>query len=216
MDIGEMNDQNKLKTTLRPQELLLTFEDLLTLIQEAIKSPRLDFRDPMLSNDDYLAWTDWNIAQFDILFDMLSPFLRSSCNRSLFNYAGDSETRRKRVADTFDSVQILLVRNFVPLNLGVSHLTRDEALIHNTSFTKEFWDNRVTIIWDALLDDINRGLISARSNWKNLDEQDIEFPEMNFNNLPSLFFGIYQIKQSKTYSEKHLRRQRKFCYTSSS
>ncbi|CAF4657751.1 unnamed protein product [Rotaria sp. Silwood2] len=106
------------------------------------------------------------------MFDMLSPFLRSSCNReprnalaifwikaktnlsfsqigSLFNYTGDSEARRKRVADTFDSVRILLVRNLVPLNLGVYHLTRDQALIHNTAFSKEFWDNKVTIIWDG-------------------------------------------------------------------
>ncbi|CAF1117325.1 unnamed protein product [Rotaria magnacalcarata] len=172
MYIVEMNDRKKLKTTLPPQELLLILEDLLTLIQEAIKSPRLDSRDPALSNDDYLIWTGWNIAQFDIMLDMLSPFLRSSCSReprnaiaifwikaktdlsfnqigSLFNYTGDSETRRKRVADTFDSVRILLVRNFVPLNLGVYHLTRDQALIHNTAFSKEFWDNKVTIIWDG-------------------------------------------------------------------
>ncbi|CAF3392279.1 unnamed protein product, partial [Rotaria sp. Silwood2] len=157
MDTVEMNDRKNLKTTLPPQELLLILEDLLTLIQEAIKSPRLDFRDPALSNDDYLTWTGWNIAQFDMMFDMLSPFLRSSCNReprnalaifwikaktnlsfsqigSLFNYTGDSEARRKRVADTFDSVRILLVRNLVPLNLGVYHLTRDQALIHNTAF----------------------------------------------------------------------------------
>ncbi|CAF3761509.1 unnamed protein product [Rotaria sp. Silwood1] len=81
MDIVEMNDRKKLKTTLQLQELLVILEDLLTLIQEAIKSLRLDFRDPMLSNDDHLAWTGWNIAQFDMMFDMLSPFLRPSCNR---------------------------------------------------------------------------------------------------------------------------------------
>ncbi|CAF1117341.1 unnamed protein product [Rotaria magnacalcarata] len=57
---------------------------------------------------------------------------------------------------------------------------------------------------NILLDDINRGLISSRSRWENLDEQDIEFPEMDLNNLRSLFFGTYQIKQSKTYTEEHL------------
>ena len=172
MDAVEMNNRQKLKTILHPQELMLILEDLLKLIEEATKSPRLDFRDPMLSNDDYLAWTGWNIVQFDMMFNVLSPFLRSSFNReprnalaifwikmktnlsfnqigTLFNYVGDSETRRKRVADTFDSVQRLLVHNFVPLNLGVSHLTRDQALTHNTAFSKEFWGDKVTIIWDG-------------------------------------------------------------------
>ena len=172
MNCVEMYDRQKLKATLQPQELLLVIEDLLTLIQEAIKAPRLDFRDPMLSDDDYLTWTGWNMAQFDIMLDMLSSSLRSSCNReprnalaifwikaktnlsfsqigSLFNYTGDSENRRKRVADTFDSVRSLLVRDFVPLYLGIGHLSRNQALLHNTAFSKEFWDNKVTIIWDG-------------------------------------------------------------------
>ncbi|CAF3337261.1 unnamed protein product, partial [Rotaria sp. Silwood2] len=105
------------------------------------------------------------------MFEVLAPFLRSSCNRDtrnalavfwikaktnlsfnqigiLFNYRGDSDTRRKRVGGTFDSVRMILVRDFVPLNLGVGHLTREQALTHNTAFGKEFWDNNVTIIWD--------------------------------------------------------------------
>ena len=127
MNFVEMYDRQKLKATLQSQELLLIIEDLLTLIQEAIKAPPLDFRDPMLSDDDYLTWAGWNMAQFDIMLDMISSSLRSSCNReprnalavfwikaktnlslsqirSLFNYAGDCENRRKRVADTCDSV----------------------------------------------------------------------------------------------------------------
>ena len=55
MNCVEVYDRQKLKATLQPQELLLVIEDLLTLIQEAIKAPRLDFRDPMLSDDDYLT-----------------------------------------------------------------------------------------------------------------------------------------------------------------
>lgn len=172
MNPVEMYDRQKLKAMLQPQELLLIIEDLLALIQKAMKAPRLDFRDPMLSDDDYLTWTGWNIAQFNVMLDMLSQSLRSSCNReprnalamfwvkaktnfsfsqigSLFNYTGDSDNRRKRVADTFDSVRSLLIRNFVPLYLGTSHLSRNQALHHNTAFSKEFWDNKVTIIWDG-------------------------------------------------------------------
>ena len=53
-------------------------------------------------------------------------------------------------------------------------------------------------------DDIGHGLISTRSHWKNLDDEDVEFPELDLDILRSLFFGIYQIKQSKTYTEEHL------------
>ena len=168
----EMDDRQKLKTTLQPQELISVLDDLLRLLEEAIKSPRFDFHDSVLTDDDYPLWTSWNIAEFDTMFKTVSPFLRSSRNRearnalaifwakaktnlsfsqtrTLFNYPGDSEARRKRVADTFDPIRILLVHNLVPLNLGVCHLTRNQALMHNTVFSKEFWDNKVTIIWNC-------------------------------------------------------------------
>jgi len=57
---------------------------------------------------------------------------------------------------------------------------------------------------NTLQNDIGRGLISTRSHWKNLDDEDIEFPEIDLDILRSLFFGTYQIKQSKTYTEEHL------------
>jgi hypothetical protein len=171
-DVVEMDGREQVKTSLQSNELICVLDDLLRLLQEAMESLRLDFQDPLLSDDDYLAWTGWTKSQFDEIFEVLAPFLRSSCNRdnrnalaifwvkaktnlsfnqigTLFSYKGDSETRRKRVADTFDTVRIILVRDFVPLNLGVGHLTREQALMHNTSFSKEFWDNNVTIIWDG-------------------------------------------------------------------
>ncbi|CAF1504733.1 unnamed protein product, partial [Rotaria sordida] len=400
-DFIEMHDRQKLKTILQPQEVISILDDLLKLIEEAIKSPRLDFHDPMLSNDDYLAWTGWHIAEFDTMFDMLSPFLRSSCNREARNALAIFWIKAKTNL-SFNQIESLFnypVHNFVPLNLGVGHLTRDQALMHNIAFSKEFWDNKVTIIWDGtyiymekgsdhylnrstysgqkcrhlvkfmslvlpdgyvvdsigpfqgtandatiaqqiietrneliewcdygdtmicdrgfrdviqtlcdlgyevkspmylnksqnqhsaseanesrlvtkvrwtvesyhartkkwrilsdrienpflpklgdmvriisaalnpfrgpilvdaqhddlcavakmmkeqlsknntLQDDIGCGLISSRSHWKNLDDEDIEFPEMDLDTLRSLFFGIHQIKQSKTYTEEHL------------
>ncbi|CAF5136420.1 unnamed protein product, partial [Rotaria sp. Silwood1] len=85
--------------------------------------------------------------------------LRSSCNRtirnkfamfwiklktnlsfcqigSLFNMPGNSESRRKRVADAFDSVRELLVSHFVPQHLGIGHISVDDAKTHNTAYTK--------------------------------------------------------------------------------
>ena len=67
----------------------------------------------------------------------------------MFNYSGDSKVRGKRVADTFDSVRILRVHKFVRLNLDVGHLTGDQTLMHNTNFSKEFWDNKATTICDG-------------------------------------------------------------------
>lgn len=146
--------------------------DLLGLVQAARTSPRLNFNDPSLSDEDYLAWTGWSKDQFDDMHNLVSPYLRSSSNRntrdalaifwiklktnlsfrqigSIFNVQGDSEQRRKRMGDTFDSVRLALVNHFVPLHLGVHHLSREEARKNNTSFSIEFFGDNVTLIWDG-------------------------------------------------------------------
>ena len=48
----------------------------------------------------------------------------------------DSETKRKRAADAFESVMEKMVEHLVPKYLGIEHLGREEAKIHNTSFVK--------------------------------------------------------------------------------
>ena len=68
---------------------------------------------------------------------------------SLFNVPGDSENQHKRAADAFDSIRLCLVEHFVPRHLGVGHLSRDEATKQNMSFSTEFFDHNVTIIWDG-------------------------------------------------------------------
>ncbi|CAF3310248.1 unnamed protein product [Rotaria sp. Silwood2] len=55
MDIVEIDARKRLNSQLQSQDLPLSVEDLLKLIEKAIKSSRLDFRDAVLSNDDYLA-----------------------------------------------------------------------------------------------------------------------------------------------------------------
>ena len=55
---------------------------------------------------------------------------------SLFNIGNDSESRRKRPADAFDSVRTLLVELFVPKDLDITHITKEEAKAYNTSYTK--------------------------------------------------------------------------------
>ena len=54
----------------------------------------------------------------------------------LFNMAHESESRRKRAVDAFDSVRKLLVEPFVPKHLGINHMTKDEVRSRNTEYTK--------------------------------------------------------------------------------
>ena len=52
--------------------------DLFALIQESQSAARLDFDDPLLTNEDYEAWTGWTKEQFDDMFEQISIHLRSS------------------------------------------------------------------------------------------------------------------------------------------
>ena len=156
---------------LEPSVLLNLFNDLLTLLQEASTVPRLDFTNVSMSNEDYLAWTGWNKEQFERMFVLVLPHIRTSRNRearnalamfwiklktnlsskqigSLFNISGDNENRRKVVSRSFDSVCQVLIDVLVPKYLGISHLSRSETIDHNTSFSNEFFGEKVTIIWD--------------------------------------------------------------------
>jgi hypothetical protein len=110
-------------------------------------------------NEDYEAWTGWSKEQFDEMYRELSPFLRSSVNRtcrnafaifwikiktnlsfrqigSLFNINGNSESRRLRAADAFDSVREVFIKYFVPKHLGIGHMTVDDMKMHNTAYSK--------------------------------------------------------------------------------
>lgn len=167
-----MEKRRVMSAVLSATEMIETVGDLLALVRIARDAPRLDFSDLSLGNEDYLTWTGWSKTQFDYMYGSVAAYLRSSSNRhsrnafaifwiklktnlsfrqigSIFNVSGDAEHRRKRMADAFDSVRVALINHFVPLHLGVGHLTREVAKEKNTSFSIEFFGNHVTIIWDA-------------------------------------------------------------------
>ncbi|CAF1384160.1 unnamed protein product [Didymodactylos carnosus] len=167
-----MENRQQLASCLSSSEMIDLVTHLLSLLHEAATSPRLDFLDPSLNAEDYLIWTGWTKDQFDNMYNIISPHLRSSSNRhirnalavfwiklktnlsfrqigSMFNIPGNGEDRRRRAADAFDSVRQCLVENFVPRHLGVQHLTREDAKKQNTSFSKEFFGGNVTVIWDG-------------------------------------------------------------------
>jgi hypothetical protein len=157
----QVNNQDcqQFPTFLSPQEARDLFNDLFSLFDELRSSSRLDFDDPSLTDEDYEAWTGWTKNQFNLMFENVSRFLRSSSNRttrnafaifwikiktnlsfrqigSLFNMSGDPDRRRMSAANAFDSVRELLIEHFVPNHLGIGHITVDDAAKHNTAYTK--------------------------------------------------------------------------------
>ena len=126
--ILNLNTYTKCSEKLLPHELKELCNDLLSLSDEWKSSSRLDFEDLSMTDDDYESWTGWTTQQFNNMYEHVSSFLRSSSNRtsrnafaifwiklktnlsfrqigSLFNTVYDSELRRKRAADAFDSVR---------------------------------------------------------------------------------------------------------------
>lgn len=46
--------------------------------------------------------------------------------------------------------------------------------------------------------------LNSRCKWEQIDETQIDFPRMTEDQLRELCFGVYQIKQARTYAEAHL------------
>ncbi|CAF0777785.1 unnamed protein product [Didymodactylos carnosus] len=154
----DIENRLSIPTSLSPTEVRELFNDLFSLIDALRSSSHLDFDNPSLTNEDYQAWTGWTKEQFNLMFQYISNHLCSSSNRttrnafaifwiklktnlsfrqigSLFNMPGDSETRRKRASDAFDSIRELLILHFVSEHLGIGHTTVDDAKTHNTAYT---------------------------------------------------------------------------------
>ncbi|CAF1234849.1 unnamed protein product, partial [Didymodactylos carnosus] len=68
---------------------------------------------------------------------------------SLFKMKTDEENIRKRVADTLHSVAETFNELLTPYHLGVNHLSRDSALQHHTAYTKAFFGDQLSMIWDG-------------------------------------------------------------------
>ncbi|CAF3458200.1 unnamed protein product [Rotaria sp. Silwood1] len=76
----ELNMENRQTSIakLQPSVLLQSINDPLGLLQEASSAARLDFMDPELTDEDYLEWTGWNKQQFEDMFTLVSPHIRTS------------------------------------------------------------------------------------------------------------------------------------------
>jgi hypothetical protein len=134
--------------------------------------PLLVENDSIASEEDYQAWTGWNLNQLKEMTSLIAPHMNKSKHRSpfeavcmywiklktnlsfrqigtLFKIHTIEESIRRRVEDSFHTVSVHLYNSLVPLNLGFSHLSRANALEHHTAYTKTFFGNNLSIIWDG-------------------------------------------------------------------
>ena len=81
-EVINMDNRQQLKVALPTEKLVDLVGNLLTLIEEAIRSPRLDSCDSSLSSEDFEAWTGWKKDQFECMLEEVTPYLRSSTNRN--------------------------------------------------------------------------------------------------------------------------------------
>ena len=55
----DMEHRQEFQANIKSQDLVILLDDLIQLMQRTIRAPHLDFEDPILSDDDYMAWTGW-------------------------------------------------------------------------------------------------------------------------------------------------------------
>ena len=126
--------------------------------------PRLDFT--RLTDKDCKAWTGWTLEELIDIHDVCAPRLSAlssvSIESALVLFWAKVKTNiswpqlstlcgvpKPTVSRLFHSVLEALSKTVVPKYLGAGHMTRTEAATHNTTFTKCFYGDKVTLILDG-------------------------------------------------------------------
>ena len=126
--------------------------------------PRLDFT--RLTDKDCKAWTGWTLEELIDIHDVCAPRLSAlssvSTESALVLFRAKVKTNiswpqlstlcgvpKPTVSRLFHSVLEALSKTVVPKYLGAGHMTRSEAATHNTTFTKCFYGDKVTLILDG-------------------------------------------------------------------
>lgn len=170
---GNYQLQDDSEAELNTDQASCVIKDLLESLRIFRKGDHLNFDDEnAMSDEDYRLWTGWTREQFKEMLPSL-PNVRNSSNRTVRTalaifwiklktdlsfsqigsllgiHRGDTEAGRLTTSKTFESVTKELVENFVPPNLGPNHLTPQQAKGHNTEYSKAFFGNHPTTIWDG-------------------------------------------------------------------
>jgi hypothetical protein len=159
-------------TRLSSHQVRRLISDLILQLSRAKHTPLLAEDDPTFSDDDYIAWTGWSIDQLKSMTVLITPRMRNSKYRSpmeavclfwvklktnlsfrqigtLFKIDTQEESIRRRVEDTFHAVLGYLNESLVPKYLGLTHISRTEALNHHTAYSRAFFGDQLSIIWDG-------------------------------------------------------------------
>ena len=126
-------------------------------------SPRLDFVN--LTDEDCRAWTGWTLDQLKQMYFACSSernsfsattenalilfWVKLKTNISFQQLSTLCRMSKSSVSREFHTVLQAMHNIVVPKNLGAKHITRSEALCHNTSFTSCFYGNKVTVLLDG-------------------------------------------------------------------
>ena len=165
----EVQSNSTEKATLSPTDASQCITFLTEILKERSKKSYIDFNDPQLTDADYKTWTGWTRTQFESMLTYLNGTSRMNRDKRnalamfwiklktnlsfqqialLFHL--DNDNGHKIVSFTVHSVADQLHCYFVPHYLGVDHLSREEAISHNTIFSSTFFgSDRLMTVWDG-------------------------------------------------------------------
>ena len=162
----DLSNRSLLKEHLsdRADQVINDLLDVAHYISECDTLPRLEFT--RLSDEDCKAWTGWTTGQLmDIhahCFSHLPTASTVSTENALILFWTKLKTNiswqqlstlcgvsASTVSRTFHNVLSALNETVVPQFLGTHHMSREEAVTHNTTFTKSFYGDKVTLILDG-------------------------------------------------------------------
>ena len=146
--------------------------DLFLELSSAKCTSFLSEDDCNFSDDNYLSCTGWTLDQLKSTALLIAPRMRTSKHCSpfevvcllwtklktnlsfrqigtLFKIDTQEASIRRRVEDTFHAVLFNLKEILVPKYLGLSHLSRLEAMNYHTAYSRAFFGDHLSLIWDG-------------------------------------------------------------------
>lgn len=151
----------KKSTALNSDEIVSLFNDL-RKVASTSQSRRMSFDNHLLSDEDYKTLLGVSIDQFIDLNQHVTS-MRNTKERTIRNAIGIflfkmkcglsnaliatlfGFSSRRQVARIIQQTRTALVRDFVPLHLGFSHLSRDTIVNdHTTDIAKQFFSDPIS------------------------------------------------------------------------
>ncbi|CAF1182034.1 unnamed protein product [Didymodactylos carnosus] len=182
LDVDTTIDTSQLEPAkFSSQEASQLILDLKNEVKKKRNQSLLSFDNHLMEEEDFKTFTGWGKTELETMLKVIldSNSMRGSKHRSiadallmfwvklktnltynqigiLFNYDTSSEDRRKRVSDSCDAVMDCLLKHFVPNFLGLNRVTYQQALAHDTIYSKTFFGNGFKFTWDATYFFVNK------------------------------------------------------------